>query len=263
LFGISAPDIIWLQAKQKRVAHKRTVLDLEESLKVAMNAYIPRFSGPFGKDMDGRLYWALSPGVVERENAIQMIGQLVSEENKGKKQKRSVPDDADRKGMKKWSWFIGVWGKRPVPYGGAKKIKATGKKMVELESDSDSDDDGDQDCWWGFWEPAEIKKVADWIEIRGGLGDDETSKAGVEEGKTVVDGCLYASSKASSPLSAVSADDTNIDLYAENSSKVELKSLVKGLKEYASLLEWRVWKDADETANGSGSGAVAASKLYN
>src|ERR1700676_3019881 len=70
LFGISAPDIIWLQAKQKRVAHKRTVLDLEESLKVAMNAYIPRFSGPFGKDMDGRLYWALSPGVVEWENAI-------------------------------------------------------------------------------------------------------------------------------------------------------------------------------------------------
>jgi len=90
--------------------------------------------------------------------------------------------------------------------------------------------------------------VVDWIEIRGGLGDDvETSKAQMDKGKTVTDGqCMDASSRESSPLSA-DTDDNGADLYAENSSKIELKSLVKGLKEYASLLQWRVRKDIDDT----------------
>ena len=68
-----------------------------------MNAYVPRFSGLLGKDMDGRLYWVVSPSIAERENASQMIAHDVSEGYKEKKHKRTVPDDEERKGMKKWS----------------------------------------------------------------------------------------------------------------------------------------------------------------
>jgi hypothetical protein len=246
----------------KRDIHKRTVLELEELLKIVMNAYAPRFGGPLGKDMDGRLYWALSPGVTERENALQTIAQSLGEENKGKKYKKSVPDDAERKGMKKWSWFIGVWGKHPVPDGKLQKVK-NNKTVAESNEDSEVEsDDADQNCWWGFWDPAEIKKVADWIEIRGGLvGDVESSKdaAQVEKSKTSTE--RRVSSKESSPLSAMTdTDDANMDLYAENSSKAELKALVKGLKEYASLLEWRVRQDDDDATAGNGSGVVAANK---
>jgi hypothetical protein len=232
-----------------------------------MSAYIPRFNGPLGKDMDGRLYWALSPGVAERENAMLTIAQSVGDESKSKKHKRAVLGDEERKGMKKWSWFIGVWGKGPVLDGDG-ETKTTKKEKMD-ESDVESElGDVDQDSWWGFWQPAEIKKLADWIEIRGGLEDDVQSSKEVAQAKVVADERdADAFSRASSPLSAMSdTDDTEMDLYAESSSKMELKALVKGLREYASLLEWRIRMDIDDTTaklNGSGSGVVVASKFYN
>jgi hypothetical protein len=208
--------------------------------------------------MDGRLYWALTPGVGERENAIQTITASLEGSSTGKKYKRTVPDDEERKGMRKWSWFIGVWGKRPVPEGVAEKSKAAGRKNVDSDDDSESDS-VDEHCWWGFWDPVEIKKVADWIEIRGGLGGgDESPEEAAQPVKDGQDG--DASSRSSSPLSDSEVDDD--ELYAENSSKIELKALVKGLKEYASLLEWRVQKDIDNAAvKPSGSGVVATSKF--
>jgi hypothetical protein len=216
--------------------------------------------------MDGRLYWALSPGVAERENAMLTIAQSVGDESKGKKHKRAVLGDEERKGMKKWSWFIGVWGKGPV-LNGEGETKTTKEKMDESDMESELDD-VDQDSWWGFWQPAEIKKLADWIEIRGGLEDDVQSSKEAAQAKVVADERgVDAFSRASSPLSAMSdTDDTEMDLYAESSSKMELKALVKGLREYASLLEWRIRMDVDDTTaklNGSGSGVVVASKFYN
>jgi hypothetical protein len=230
-----------------------------------MSAYIPRFNGPLGKDMDGRLYWALSPGVAERENAMEMIAQSVGGDTKGKRYKRVVPDDGDRKGMKKWSWFVGVWGKSSVPSGG--KTEKTMTKKDKSDSQSVSNE-VDQDSWWGFWEPAEIRKVADWIEIRGGLEDDAQSSKEVVQTEINADGQEEdAFSRASSPLSAMSdTEDPGMDMYAKTSSKAELKALVKGLKEFASLLEWRIRKDFNDMAakpNGSGSGVMAASKFDN
>jgi len=232
-----------------------------------MSAYIPRFNGPLGKDMDGRLYWALSPGVAERENAMLMIAQSVGDESKGKKHKRAVLGEEERKGMKKWSWWIGVWGKGPV-LNGEGETKTTKKEKMD-ESDVESElGDVDQDSWWGFWQPAEIKKLADWIEIRGGLEDDVQSSKEVVQAKVVAnERDVDAFSRASPPLSPMSdTDDTEMDLYAGSPSKMELKALVKGLREYASLLEWRIRMDVDDTTaklNGSGSGVVVASKFYN
>lgn len=211
-----------------------------------MSAYIPRFNGPLGKDMDGRLYWALSPGVAERENAMLTIAQSVGDESKGKKHKRMVLGDEERKGMKKWSWFIGVWGKSPVPNGEGETKTTKKEKMDESNVESESGD-VDQDSWWGFCQPAEIKKLADWIEIRGGLEDDIQSSKETAQAKVIADELgVDAFSRASSSLSAISGtDDTEMDLYPESSSKMELKALVKGLREYANLLEWRIRDDTD------------------
>lgn len=47
--------------------------------------------------------------------------------------------------------------------------------------------------------------------------------------------------KESSPLSVV--PDTDPELYSESASKEELKGLIKGLREYAGLLEWKIGRD--------------------
>ncbi|KAG6850971.1 hypothetical protein H0H93_005840 [Arthromyces matolae] len=65
-------------------------------------------------------------------------------------------------------------------------------------------DDGAPERWWAFTEPAEIRKAADWIRI-----------------------------------------DARIDPYAplELDTNKPLASLVKGLNEYATLLDWRLKVD--------------------
>ena len=49
--------------------------------------------------MDGRTYWALSPGIKKTEAAISYLTSFFRE-NKA----------ASSKAMKKWSWFLAVWG---------------------------------------------------------------------------------------------------------------------------------------------------------
>lgn len=224
-----------------------------------MNAYAPRFGGPLGKDMDGRLYWALSPGTAERDNAIITVSESVGDKTAGKKVRKVIPNDDERKGMHKWSWFVGVWGKKPE-LEGAELVKANGKtEGADGASDSeDSEENNDEEGWWGFWDPVEIKKVADWIEIRAGLDGDKGSKEGSED-QAVVD----AASRASSPLTVASDDERDVDLYGETSTRHELKSLVKSLRDYAGLLEWRAnEEDGNVGGKGTGKGAVSAAKFY-
>lgn len=175
-----------------------------------MNAYAVRFDGPLGKDMDGRVYWALSPGVTEREHAIQAI---FDGDHKGKKPKRAVPEN--REMLKKWSWFVAV----------------SGPAQSEAEDD--------QACWWGIWDPAQIKMVADWIEIRA-EGEDGAERGHGRE----IDGVPVSHS----PLSH------------------ELAALVRGLRAYAGMLEWRSRRDedssGDQNGKASGSTAISTSKFY-
>lgn len=217
--------------------------------------------------MDGRLYWALSPGVTERDYAIQSVIENAVEDGKdgkGKKLRRNIPNDDERRGMKKWSWFVAVWGKKPDIGGEVERMTIA---KAQKDDGSDSEEDADDEDWWGFWDSAEIQKVADWIEIRAGLDVEQKDKKMVttdaSNSTLLVD--TAASSRASSPLSIVSDDeDTGGGLYSESSSKQELKALVKGLKEYATLLEWRMKEDdGDNSVKASGKGTVSASKFYN
>jgi hypothetical protein len=101
-----------------------------------MPSCAPRF-GPLGTDHDGRVYYALSPGVRDREFAANLLAG-VSKKTKGRKPIRRAKSVEARKAFQEWSWFLAVWGHNP--------------SSVESEPG-----------WWVFWEPEEIRKLASWI----------------------------------------------------------------------------------------------------
>lgn len=249
--------------KAERAGHKQTLQDLEHAHSVAQTACIPRYN-MLGQDHEGRVYYALTPGEAEREAAIRLIA---GKDGKVKlHRKRGGLTEEDRRDMNRWSWFVAVWGKLP---GGAVK--------VESEDDSE-DEDEDRNAWWGFWDPQEITKVADWIAFKCELGDAKSkpsarSVAGsaVDKGKavegrastydTLATGSSLAGSREPSPLSDLSSDEDSDmdgddsdeedteDLYAGMrtdpqgrpvSNRHELRELVKNLEGYANLLQWRI-----------------------
>ena len=159
-------------------------------------------------DHDGRTYYALSPGVLEREVSFEYL-EVVSADKPGKLKKKGRTLAAeDRSKMKEWSWFVSVWGKKP-PYEGRSNAQPAKNDTIS----SDEEDGEEVEKWWGFWEPEEIVKVADWIYIKSKLEDQEMEAGGSENGA----------------LSQTKKDP----------AKVQLKHLVTQLKDYAALLEWR------------------------
>ncbi|KAL0577031.1 hypothetical protein V5O48_004965 [Marasmius crinis-equi] len=150
------------KVKEDRTIHKDAVQGLENALKVVLPACAPRFQ-PLGTDHDGRVYWALSPGVRDREFAKSLIA-AASAPATSKKVRKPIrrPKSAEERAMfKAWSWFLAVSGKRP--------------------SDADVDGGESDEEWWVFWEPEEVKKLAGWISGRNGLdvkGEDAAEAAG-------------------------------------------------------------------------------------
>jgi hypothetical protein len=125
--------------------------------------------------------------------------------------------------MREWSWFIGVWGKKPP------SLPPTSRPVQKMDIDSsprDSENELDAEKWWGFWEPEEISKVAEWIFIKAGLNDDEESTAGDSR----------ASSSIMKPVRG------KVDSSA-NPRITQMKRLVTELKDYAALLHWRTRED--------------------
>lgn len=160
--------------KEERDRHKQIIQDLENALRVMQYECSLRFS-ELGRDHEGRIYYALTPGPVERDAAAQL---LAGGDGRIKFTKRRGPIGVDeRKEMQKWSWFVGVWGRKP-----------DGALVAKSEEDEEEDDkekmvddvDKDVDEWWGFWDPAEISKVAEWIAMINNLGakenDQDTAK---------------------------------------------------------------------------------------
>jgi hypothetical protein len=108
---------------------------------------------PLGLDASKREYWALNPGISEREHAEEILIHGLAEARNNKPGKArdnaefkriGMRTEADRREMDRWSWFVAVWGRKP--------------RTVAHE-------DGDEDeRWWGFWKPADIQALAHWIE---------------------------------------------------------------------------------------------------
>ncbi|KAF9464945.1 hypothetical protein BDZ94DRAFT_1320552 [Collybia nuda] len=186
-------------------AHKQRIQCLENSLKVVLSGFAPRFA-PLGRDEAGRIFYALSPGDTERKAALGFITLHTTVEYKMKGRiKAQVWNKDKREMMKNWSYFVVVWGKRP-----SNETQSSGRKrMVNhvINGQAHSDDldayrteEGEDESWWGFYQPKDIRNIAEWIATS-------------------------------------SADKT---------SNGPCSPLIKNLKEYATMLEWRIREDKYE-----------------
>lgn len=206
------------------MGHKDQILNIDNCLKVISRTFVPRFM-TLGTDDEGRTYYALSPSVAEREAAFEYLDVASNEKPMKLKKKGRALSAEEQRELRDWSWFIAVWGKRPPV------APENTKKMDVVDSDDrDEHEEHDLDVerWWAFWEPEEISKVADWISIKSGLED----KIKTPERET--------SSSSTSKPSTSSKAKSSVPL----SSRLEhLKRLVTELKDYATLLQWRVRED--------------------
>ncbi|KAK0485730.1 hypothetical protein IW261DRAFT_744165 [Armillaria novae-zelandiae] len=187
------------ELKVKRREHKEIIESLDSALKVVSHDFSVR-SGPLGIDGDGRVYWALSPGVNDRQYAMQYVSAMAAGTKKPKKGKGCTRAGKDESSLSDWSSFIAVWGQKP-------------KTATPSKSEDRSDKDAEMDQWWGFSDPEDIRKVADWLFIVSGLEED-----GPE----------------SSPTDGEAVRNGN-----------SIKALVHNLKEYATVLAWRCKDEND------------------
>lgn len=191
--------------RSKREAHKQRIQRFENTLKLVLPGFAPRFAA-LGRDDDGHVFYALSPGVAERKAALDFItSETDTKHQKNGEKKERAWSGVERSAMKEWSWFVGVWAKRPSNETNLLGIERAVNHIFNCQGNDDgSDTDGededegeDTEKWWGFHEPKNIRNVAEWIAASAGTDDDTSSTS----------------------------------------------SLVKGLKDYAALLEWRAQED--------------------
>ena len=260
---------------------------LEQAQRVSSQAYALRFA-PLGTDHEGRIYFALTPSVLEREAAVALLAGNMTKG--GKAQGRAVVSADERSALRRWGWFISVWGKKPVD------------GIVPAGEDDDEDIE-DVKRWWGIWQPDEIRRLADWIAIKNGIaegkrlptdatkGDGHDKRAaavpdgrGLSAASTKIGS--HGSSRSGAPsskltplsvtsdteddpgfdssLSSVSGDESDEEPNGDDGdaqmlggdarplpSPNELRTLVKALIEYADVLDWRVWRMEDEPGRDS------------
>jgi len=203
------------EVKVEEEVHKRNLQHLENAMKLILPKFSPRFS-PLGTDNEGRIFWALSSSISERNAAFDFITSVTtgSSESARKnirsraKSQGQAMNDEERGAMKWWSSFVAVWGKKPPIARNPSKTKMAREiSGHDAETGGCDSDDEVVEKWWGFHEPDEIRKVADWIAIETGLGLEDGSQNG------------------------------------------SASTLVKGLQEYAALLEWRLSENRFEHGN--------------
>ncbi|CDO69223.1 hypothetical protein BN946_scf185042.g125 [Trametes cinnabarina] len=270
-----------------RTAHKDALTAIEHAHKVAMTECLPRFA-PLGRDADGRVYFVLSPGMIEREAAVDLLEGGRGEVKWGKR--RGIADEAQRKRMRYWSWHLAVWGRKPK-----------GAHVAKVARGEDAEDDEESEGWWGFWEPTEVAKLSEWlaaqygIEIETknaskdaeGVPIDEATKvhptaAQDSEGKargrpsnasSTADTSAEASSSRIRTFASLNresshddhedvrtsdSDDGDDSLYSRVDSRgqpvprrQDLIALVWRLREYADLLNWRIKRASKESKEGA------------
>ncbi|KAI0369689.1 hypothetical protein BV20DRAFT_1020417 [Pilatotrama ljubarskyi] len=273
--------------KAARSAHKAALAAIEHAQKIASTECIYRFA-PLGRDTDGRVYYVLTPGMIEREAALDLLEGGKGDVKLGKR--RGVADEAQRKRMRHWSWLLAVWGRKPQ-----------GAEVAKLADDDEDEgeEDEDDERWWGFWQAGEISKLSQWLTIKHGIdleakrvskdvqdtvaaGDEQCAgpdaqqedkqRRGRPSNASSVAETTFSSTSRSGPrtftsmnkessgeedsaASDGSGDEDEIQMQVDARGepvprKQDLKALVKGLQEYADLLEWRIKRASKEAKEG-------------
>ncbi|KAI9067407.1 hypothetical protein FKP32DRAFT_1609544 [Trametes sanguinea] len=263
--------------KAARVAHKEALAAIEHAHKVAMSECVPRFA-PLGRDTDGRVYFALTPGMIEREAAVDLLEGGTGEVRWGKR--RGVADEAQRKRLRHWSWFLAVYGRKPEGAQVANSVGGDGNVGVGAE-----EEDGDAEGWWGFWQPEEVAKLSEWLAAKYGIdieakrlpkasneGTATKPRGRPSNASSAADTSYEASSSRFRSFASLNRDSSDYEAeYApsSNSSHAEdelymrvdaggepvptrqdLVGLVRGLVDYADLLDWRI-KHASKDTKGT------------
>ena len=265
--------LMWVrisQGKAARAEYNRSLNALEQALQVALHTHAPRFA-PLGIDHEGRTYFALTPSMAEREAAAALLAGDTSKG--GKARGRAIISAGERGTMRRWGWFVAVWGQKPSDA----LVPAT-----EDDSDSDSEDDTEEEeRWWGFWQVDEIRKLADWIAIKNGCAgaggeqpEDDRRRAPIEAESSgtrsgVQSSHLTPLSDDEAPSVAGDGSDAGMaQIRVDEDGRViptqnELEALVGALREYAEVLDWRAWRmeeepSADDKENGTAKKTKAA-----
>ena len=275
--GASKGPKVPLEVRKAALAeHEALLAEVDCAHRIALSECIPRF-GPLGRDTEGRVYYAITPGVIEREAALELL-----EGGKGKVKfgKRRVAELEERTRTKYWSWFVAVWGRKPE---GAEVAK-----LNQSEGDDDAEDeDEDAERWWTFWQPEEVAKLAEWLAMKHNINLDTKRPAKSSDDLTVVnvDGDGESDKKSrgrpsnASTRTFASMNNSDSDLSEPDDSsndgdvqmrmdsrgepvptRSDLRTLARGLKEYAELLEWRIKRVAKDGKDSADEKAEKADK---
>ncbi|KAI0066131.1 hypothetical protein BV25DRAFT_1897659 [Artomyces pyxidatus] len=197
--------------KADRASHKLALAAPAQALRLVHYAYLPRFT-PLGIDNDGRQYFALSPSMVEREAAFAL---LAGDWKKGGKAKgRAVVSEDERRGMRRWGWFVAVWGTKPE----LEKEEEKGKRALKGKTSESEDEEEEEgvDRWWGFWKPEDVRILAQWIARKNGISTGKDKRDGEdalmlapEDRRASGASAMKSSHSLSSASSAAADQDAN------------------------------------------------------
>ncbi|KAI0030808.1 hypothetical protein K488DRAFT_53426 [Vararia minispora EC-137] len=267
-----------VSTKAEREKHKRKLASYQSALQVALQDSTLRFV-PLGTDPIGRWFVATAPSAAEREAAAALLAGDMHHD--GKARSRNFVSVNERKSLRRWDWFVAVYGKRPPD-----PLILPPDLDANSGDSSDSDENqGEEGRWWGFWEPVEIRRLANWVAHVNGLQDPPELRPGAPtEGTSSFNGptkrrsavgsrstsatavvmnspgplSTESESEALTPLTDSSLADrdmlsplTSYDedrdearqgMYRQRVSRKETMQLVRNLREYADVLEWRAWR---------------------
>ena len=171
--------------------------------------------------------------MAEREAALSLLAGDASKG--GKAHRRAIISSYERSAMRRWGWFIAIWGRKPAD-------GILPPSNDDTDDDDEDDEDMDNERWWGLWQSDEIRKLADWIAIKNELTAlDTPAESG--SGRSGAQSSNYLT-----PLS--DATDSEDEAVGQDGRVVPtqngLKTLVGNLREYAEVLDWRAWRMEEE-----------------
>ncbi|KAJ8587446.1 hypothetical protein M405DRAFT_934681 [Rhizopogon salebrosus TDB-379] len=193
-----------VHVKEKDIEDEpRHSLTPKTALTIALSSYAQRIA-PLGRDKEGRVYWALTPGRGERDASRDYLTSNVEveQQDEGSKAKSKTtksksawtpPSLSERVSHKRWSWFVAVWGVRPrleERRDPPKDEDDSEDNSSESESESEPEEedqenktrrrknktDPERPGWYAFSDPSEIFKLAEWVDRKAGLNSRSIGK---------------------------------------------------------------------------------------